>query len=109
MLFDNLNHRFVMRQEFTLVPQPVYMPRGIIPKSLVRPFLVVLVDIPAKGQTGDLGRGIRGIAVNLFLLDCPIPAFLPGIVGRPMGAARRKNHLQIPNEPPGAVGHVGRP
>jgi len=97
-----------MSQEVTLIPQAVHVPGGIIPKGLVRSFLVIVVDIPAKGQTGDLSRGIRGITVNLFLLGRPIPAFLAGIVGRPIGAARRKNHFQIPNEPPGAVGHVGR-
>jgi hypothetical protein len=35
--------------------------------------LVIVVDILAKRKTGDLGRWVRGIAVNLFLLSRAIP------------------------------------
>ena len=31
LLFDNLNHGFVVIQEFTLIPQAVHIPRRIIP------------------------------------------------------------------------------
>jgi hypothetical protein len=106
LLFDKLNHRFVVSQKFRFVPQAVHMSWRIVPKGLVRPDLVVKANIPAQGRTGNLHCRIRGITVNLFLVDRTIPALLAAIVGRPSWAARGKNHLQIPNEPPGAMGHV---
>jgi hypothetical protein len=56
LLFDNLNHRFLLGHEITFITQAVYIPGRIILQCLMRSFPVIVVNKPTQGQQGDLDR-----------------------------------------------------
>ncbi len=55
--------------------------RRVSEQSLMRPDLVVVIDISAYGLPGRVNGEVARVAVNLLLLERPIEPFLTGSVG----------------------------
>jgi hypothetical protein len=87
LLFDNLYLVFVLGIKHTFVAHPVNIPGDEVQERLMWPPLIVLLNIFSQRMPGNLLSWVRRVTVNLFLLDRAIPAFLSGVIGRPMGSA----------------------
>ena len=45
LFFDNFDHSPMMVQKSGFVPQRVHKPRGVIPKSVMAPLVVIIPDV----------------------------------------------------------------
>ena len=57
------------------------MNRGKVPETLMRPFLVIKIDVPAELMPGRMFIGITSDDVDLFLFDASEEPLGKGVVG----------------------------
>src|SRR5512137_2117174 len=74
----------------------------------MRSLFMIEPDVFCDRRASDLLRRIRGITVDLLLLDGAIPPLLPGIVCGPIGPTGGEHYFQISDEPLGLPGHIWR-